>query len=117
MKKKLLFLAMTIIACVALFTSCSKEDEPENISVANTSWRADDGTTFKFYADGTCQLGHGMNEYHQIGNEVNIVGCLVWYNKSFYYTRYAYVKGDYLDVEMRPDIKSNFDIVRFYKVK
>lgn len=122
MRKKLLFLTVAIAMCgTPLLSSCSKDDEPtqsaQSVSVANTMWRGDDNSIYKFYSDGTCELGGALQEYHQVGNEVNIVGNLAWYNKHLYYTRYAYVKGDVMEIEMRPSIKDPFSIVKFYKVK
>lgn len=88
MRKKLLFLAVTVAMCgTPLLSSCSKDDEPQqtvqNVSVANTVWRADDGTTFKFYADGTCILGSNtLYDYRQVGNEVNIYHNCGWYGEQ-----------------------------------
>lgn len=106
--------------CMMPLASCSKDDEPQqsvqDVSVANTMWRGDDGSVYKFYADGICELGGGLQEYHQVGNEVNIVGNLAWYNKKLYHTRYAYVKGNVMEIEMRSGLREPFFIVKFHKV-
>lgn len=122
MRNKLMFLAVALAVCgVPLLSSCQKDDEPtdsvRDVNVANTMWKGDDGSVYKFYADGTCELGGALQEYHQVGNEVNIVGNLAWYNKHLYSTRYAYVKGNVMDIEMRQSITEPFVIIKFYKVR
>lgn len=124
MKKKLLFLSVALALCAmpaSVLTSCSGGDEPEqpsqSVSVANTTWEGDDGSIYKFYSDGTCELGGALQEYRQVGNEINLVGKLAWYNKRLYYTRYAYVKGDVMEIEMRRELTDPFSVVKFYKVK
>lgn len=122
MRKKLMYLAAALVMCgMPMFMSCSKDDEPsqtiQDVSVANTMWRADDGTIYKFYADGTCELGGALQKYHQVGSEINIVGNFAWYNKHLYYTRYAYVKGNVMTIEVRQSLKEPFTTINVYKVK
>lgn len=125
MRKQLLFLAVALAMCGAPLTSCQKDDEPnqsvQDVSVANTMWRGDDGTTFKFYSNGTFEFSWKWaekGEYSQIGNEINMIGQTVWYNDHIYNLRYAYVTGNSMRVEMFRALISQSTInVTFNKVK
>lgn len=109
---------MFLITSITLVTSCSK-DEPkqteQSVSVENTVWKSESGTLFKFYANGKCELDGIVCDYQQVGNEVNIKGHLIYCNNSYYYTRYAYVNGNIMDVELYFVGEPTF-IVKFYKV-
>lgn len=120
MKKKLMFLAAALAICSVSLPSCSKDDEPQQtvqtVSVANTVWRASDGTTYKFYSDGTCSLGSGaVSKYHQVGSEINFNGELAWYNGKLYHASYGRVKGSVMQVELYFVGEPRFT-VNFYKV-
>lgn len=121
MRMKHLFLGITLVVSMMPFTSCSKDDEPkqtvQDISVANTSWCADNGATIKFYSDGTCQLGQGSSAsvYHQVGNEIDFERSLMWYNKNIYYVRRGYINGTAMSVELYSSKEPLF-VVNFYKV-
>lgn len=117
MKKKLLFLMAALALCAVPFSSCSSEDEPKQVvvdtSVVNTTWKADDGTVFKFYANDKCELSGVVCDYHQIGDEINLKGNLTWYKGRLYHTRYAYVRGNgkFLSVEMFATGEPTFTVV------
>ena len=123
MRKKLLFLTTALAICaipLSVLTSCSKDDEPQSteqsVSVANTVWKSDDGTTYKFYSNGNCSLGSNVvSEYYQVGNEINLNGELAWYNKELFHARRAYVSGNVMTVELYFVGEPSFT-VKFYKV-
>lgn len=122
MKKKLLFLMLALLAAALTFTSCSKDDEPQNVanvSVSNTVWKSSNGLTMKFYSNGTFEFTWkcaNKGEYVQVGNEINMVGQTVWYNDCLYNLRYAHIKGNEMDVEMfRALIEDSMIHVKFHK--
>lgn len=106
MKKKLLFLMSVLLLSAIGLSSCSKDaaDEPQAATtVANTAWKAADGTILKFYSNGTFEFTwkwSDSGEYKQLGNEINMVGQTVWYNDHLYNLRYAHVNGSTMNVEM-----------------
>lgn len=121
MKKKLLFLtaAFALMAMPSsVLTSCSKDDEPQRTeqtaSVANTIWIADDNTEIAFYSDGTCKISGINRPYHQSGSMIDFEGITIMYRKEFYKTRYAYVKGNILELELYSSNVPTF-IVTFRK--